>query len=65
MSRAHQGEIVQCVYKLDGLHCPSCAAKIEQAAAQVDGVVQASIDFAAGKITVNGVKERHQEIKRN
>lgn len=64
MSRAHQGEIVQCVYKLDGLHCPSCAAKIEQAAAQVDGVVQASIDFAAGKITVNGVKERHQEIKR-
>jgi Cd2+/Zn2+-exporting ATPase len=63
MPRANQDELVQCVYKLEGLHCPSCAAKIEGAAAKVEGVAQASIDFAAGRLTVNSLKSKQTEIK--
>ena len=47
MSVIQRQETVKSTFRLEGLHCANCAAKIEQAAAEMDGVSSASLDFAA------------------
>ena len=45
MSVIQREETVKSTFKLEGLHCASCAAKIEQAAAEMEGVSGAFLDL--------------------
>ncbi|MDT2659908.1 heavy metal translocating P-type ATPase [Enterococcus hulanensis] len=40
------------VYRLDGLDCANCAAKIERSVQQIKGVEQAQVDFMSTKLTI-------------
>lgn len=49
-------------YVLQNLGCPSCAAKIEEKIAQIDGVMSASVNFLTTKMTLNFDENREDEI---
>ena len=40
------------VFKISGLGCANCAAKIENALKKLDGIESASVSFLMSKITV-------------
>ncbi|MDT2758538.1 heavy metal translocating P-type ATPase [Enterococcus xiangfangensis] len=40
------------VYRLDGLDCANCAAKIERSVQQINGVENAQVDFISTKLTI-------------
>ncbi|MGO2637744.1 MAG: heavy metal translocating P-type ATPase [Enterococcus viikkiensis] len=40
------------VYRLDGLDCANCAAKIERSVQQIKGVEKAQVDFISTKLTI-------------
>lgn len=42
----------------DELNCPSCVPKIEKALSRLDGVTQAEVHFATGRIEVEHDPER-------
>lgn len=63
MSVIQRQETVKSTFRLEGLHCANCAAKIEQAAAEMDGVSSASLDFAAGRITINSDRSKQVSLK--
>ena len=46
-----------------GVALPEVQRKSKGAAAKVEGVAQASIDFAAGRLTVNSLKSKQTDIK--
>ncbi len=39
-------------YKLENLDCANCAAKIENAVKEIEGVVNASVSFMTQKLTI-------------
>ena len=39
-------------FRLEGLDCANCAAKIERGIAALDGVSNASVNFMTGKLTI-------------
>lgn len=39
-------------YKIEGLDCPSCAAKLEKQLSSGEGILSAKINFLTEKITV-------------
>ncbi len=41
-------------YRLRGMSCASCAAKIEKAVGRVAGIEQAAVNFATETLTVSG-----------
>lgn len=41
-------------YQIDGMHCASCATKIEKALGGVAGVAKASVNFASETVQVEG-----------
>lgn len=53
------------VYKLTDLDCANCAAKMERAVAEIDGVEAVSISFMTQKMTISTSEERHDEIMKN
>ena len=38
-------------YKINGMSCAACAARIEKAVVQIDGVTKSSVNFATEKLT--------------
>ena len=50
------------VFKIEDVDCANCAAKMERAAAKLDGVNEVSINFMAQRITIDAVDERFDEI---
>ena len=50
------------VCRLDGLGCASCAAKIENAVAKLEGVSSASVNFMTTKLVIEGEDARMDEI---
>ena len=42
------------VFLVTGMACKVCAGKVEQAVAKVAGVTDATVDLAAGTLTVTG-----------
>ncbi len=40
------------VFLLEGLDCANCAAKIEKAVSELDGVKSASVNFITTKLTI-------------
>lgn len=39
-------------FRVEDVDCPNCAAKLEKAIADIDGVKRASISFIAGKMII-------------
>lgn len=52
------------VFKMVDLDCANCAAKMERAIAQIDGVQKATVSFLAQKLTLEADDERFDEIVR-
>ena len=51
------------IYKINGLDCANCAAKVERAIGKLDGVNSASVNFFMQKITVDLDDARAAEIE--
>lgn len=50
------------VYKLEELDCANCAAKMERALSELDGVDSASVNFMASKLTLEADEAHFEEI---
>lgn len=50
------------VYRLDGLDCANCAAKIERSVQQIKGVEQAQVDFMSTKLTIVAPEKEIERI---
>lgn len=50
------------VFKLDEIDCATCAAKLENAIADVDGVLSAKINFLTQKLTLEADDARFDEV---
>ena len=55
-------EMTRHLYRLDGLHCANCAAKIEKALKDTQGVADAHIDLATARLSVQS-ENKPEEIK--
>lgn len=49
-------------YKLTGLDCANCAAKMEAAIRKIDGVRDAAVSFMAQKMTIEADEGRFDAI---
>jgi len=49
-------------FKLEGLDCANCAAKIEKAVKALDGVTSASVNFMTTKMVIEGDDAKFDEI---
>lgn len=49
-------------FRLQGLDCANCAAKIEKAVQGIDGVSAASVNFMTEKMVIEGEDSRFDEI---
>ncbi len=49
-------------FVLDDLDCANCAAKIENAVQEIEGVISASVSFMSGKLVLEAEEERFEEI---
>ncbi len=49
-------------YKLEGLDCANCAAKMERAIAAVEGVTRITISFMAQKMVLEAADDRFEAI---
>lgn len=49
-------------FKLIDLDCANCAAKMEHAVSQLDGVQKATVSFLAQKMTIEADDARFDEI---
>lgn len=50
------------VFKLIDLDCANCAAKMERAINEIDGVQKATVSFLAQKLTLEADDDRFDEI---
>ena len=49
-------------YKLEGLDCANCAAKMERAITAVEGVTRVTISFMAQKMVLEAADDRFEAI---
>ena len=63
-SRNEEEIIMKKVFKLIDLDCANCAAKMENAIAQMDGVQKVTVSFLAQKLTLEADDARFDEIVR-
>lgn len=52
------------IFKLEGLGCANCAAKIERAVNKLDGVSSASVNFMSAKMTIEGEDGKFYDIEK-
>ena len=45
-------------YKVNGIDCPNCAAKLEKNIKKIDGVTDASVSFMTQKLTLEAADEQ-------
>lgn len=50
------------VFRLEGLECANCAAKIENAVKKLNGVSSACVNFMTTKMTIEGDDEKIDDI---
>ena len=53
---------MKAVFKLEGLDCANCAAKIENEVQRIPGVEEANVAFMTQKMTIVAEEERMEEI---
>ena len=49
-------------FKLEGLDCANCAAKIERSVQALDGVTSASVNFMTTKMVIEGDDAKFDDI---
>lgn len=49
-------------FRLEGLDCANCAAKIERAINELDGVKEATVNFMTTKLVIEGDDEKMPTI---
>lgn len=49
-------------FVLQDLDCANCAAKIEAAIQQIEGVISATVSFMTGKLVLEAEESRFEEI---
>lgn len=49
-------------FKLEGLECANCAAKMEKAINELDGVKEATVNFMTQKLVIEGEDEKMPTI---
>ena len=49
-------------FKVKGIDCANCAAKIEEAVRHIDGVNEVSVSFMAQKMAIDADESRFDEI---
>ena len=58
-----EGEIImKKKYKLEGLCCANCAAKMEAGIQKISGVKEANINFMVQKLTVEAEDDQFEQI---
>jgi cation transport ATPase len=50
------------VFKLEGLECANCAAKMEKAINDINGVNRATVNFISSKLVIEADDDRITEI---
>ena len=50
------------VFKLEGLNCAHCAAKIEEKVSKLEGVKSVAINFMTTKMTLESIDENIGEV---
>lgn len=50
------------IFRLEGLDCANCAAKIERGIQGLDGVANASVNFMTTKLTIEATDEKMDDI---
>lgn len=53
------------VFRLEGLNCAHCAAKIEENVGKLEGVKSVVINFMTTKMTLESIDENFEEIIAN
>ena len=53
------------VFRLEGLNCANCAAKIEEKVGKLEGVKSVVINFMTTKMTLESIDENFEEIIAN
>ena len=49
-------------FKIEGLECANCAAKMERGIAALDGVISCQINFMTAKLTLEAEDERLDSV---
>lgn len=49
-------------FRLEGLGCANCAAKMEKAINEIDGVKEATVNFMTTKMVIEAEDEKMSEI---
>ena len=49
-------------FKLEELDCANCAAKMERAIREIDGVTQATVSFLTQKLTIEADEDQFERI---
>ncbi|KLE15712.1 cation transporter [Clostridium sp. C8] len=49
-------------FRLEGLECANCAAKMEKAINKLDGVKEATVNFVTTKLVIEAEDEKMTEI---
>ncbi len=49
-------------FRLEGLECANCAAKMEKAINELDGVKEATVNFMTQKLVIEGEDEKMHTI---
>lgn len=50
------------IFRLEGLDCANCAAKMERAIGALDGVTSATVNFMTTKMVIEGEDSKFDEI---
>ena len=50
------------VFTFEGIDCPNCAAKVEEAMKRVPGVIDVSVNFLTQKFTLEAADDRFDAI---
>jgi len=53
---------MKAIYRLEGLDCANCAAKMEAAISKLDGVSSASVNFMTTKMVLEAEDGRISEV---
>ena len=54
--------VMKKTFVLQDLDCANCAAKIEAAIQQIEGVISATVSFMTGKLVLEAEESRFEEI---
>lgn len=50
------------IFRLEGLECANCAAKMEKEISKLDGVKEATVNFMSTKLTIEADEKKMEEI---